>query len=289
MNRLGRVPVGNKNQVRVMGIINASPESFYKKSVHTEQRDIAKTAKQMEEGGADFIDVGGMSTAPYLNTLVPEKTEIERITKAINTIQKVSNLPVSIDTCRAGVAKAAFHLGVDILNDVTGLKHDKYMIQVLEEYHPSVIVCAFGTGRIYGNQVIQAKKLLQDSISIATKSGIPKSRIAVDPAIGFFRKNAKGIFFTKINSDWLKRDLDMIQNLKSIKLGQPLLISVSRKSFIGSLLNEKDPGKRLYGSLAAEIISVIHGADIIRTHNVKATHDAIKIAQRIKKSNLQLQ
>ncbi|MDE1766285.1 MAG: dihydropteroate synthase [Thaumarchaeota archaeon] len=282
MNRLGTVPVGNTNPVRIMGIINSSPESFYKKSVHTEQREIARVAKQMEEDGADFIDVGGMSTAPYLKTLVPEKTEIERITKAVNAVQKVSCLPVSIDTCRAGVAKVAFGLGVDILNDVTGLKHDKDMTKVLEEYCPSVIVCAFSKESAYGNQVEQARKLLRRSISIAVKSGIPKSRIAVDPAIGFFRKSAKGIFFTKINSDWLKRDLDMIQNLKSIKLGQPLLISVSRKSFIGSLLNEKDPDKRIYGSLAAEIIAVLNGADIIRTHNVKATCDAIEIARQLR-------
>jgi dihydropteroate synthase len=103
----------------------------------------------------------------------------------------------------------------------------------------------------------------------------------VDPAVGFFRKSAKGILFTKINSDWLKRDIDVIQNLASIKLGYPLLVSVSRKSFIGYLLNEKDPDKRLYGSLAAETIAILNGADIIRTHNVKATHDAIKIAQKL--------
>ncbi len=281
MNKLGSVPVGNSNPTRIMGIINASRESFYKKSVYTEPKMIAKIAKQMEEDGADLIDVGGMSTAPYLKTLVPEKTEIDRITKTISTIQKVSKLPISIDTCRASVAKKAFELGVEILNDVTGLQYDPNMIGILEEYKPSVIVCAFSKKSITGNQVTQAKSLLAKSILIAKKSGILKNKIIVDPAIGFFRKNAKGMLFTKINSDWLKRDIDVIQNLASIKLGYPLLISVSRKSFIGSLLNEKDPDKRLYGSLAAETIAILNGADIIRTHNVKATHDAIKIAQNL--------
>ncbi|MGB6463628.1 MAG: dihydropteroate synthase [Nitrosotalea sp.] len=281
MNKLGSVPVGNSNPTRIMGIINTSPESFYKKSVYTEPKEIAKIAKQMEEDGAHFIDIGGMSTAPYLKTLVPEKTEIDRITKAISAVQKVSKLPISVDTCRANVAKKAFELGVEILNDVTGLKYDQNMTEILEEYSPSVIVCAFSNQPITGNQITQAKNLLAKSILIAKKSGISKNKIVVDPAVGFFRKNAKGILFTKINSDWLKRDIDMIQNLTSIKLDYPLLVSVSRKSFIGYLLNEKDPDKRLYGSLAAETIAILNGADIIRTHNVKATHDAIKIAQKL--------
>lgn len=281
MNKLGSVPVGNSNPTRIMGIINTSPESFYKKSVYTEPKEIAKIAKQMEEDGAHFIDIGGMSTAPYLKTLVPEKTEIDRITKAISAVQKVSKLPISVDTCRANVAKKAFELGVEILNDVTGLKYDQNMTEILEEYSPSVIVCAFSNQPITGNQITQAKNLLAKSILIAKKSGISKNKIVVDPAVGFFRKNAKGILFTKINSDWLKRDIDMIQNLTSIKLDYPLLVSVSRKSFIGYLLNEKDPDKRLYGSLAAETIAILNGANIIRTHNVKATHDAIKIAQKL--------
>lgn len=282
MNRLGPVSVGRANPVRVMGIINTSPESFYKKSVYTKQKEIAKIVKQMEEDGADFVDVGGMSTAPYLKTMVSEKTEIKRVTQAINVIQKVSNLPISIDTCRSNVAKAAFDLGVEILNDVTGLQYDKDMVKVLQEYCPSVIVCAFSKTRVSGNQVTQTKNLLRQSVSIAKKSGIPKNKIIVDPAIGFFRKNAKGIFFTTTSSDWVARDLVIIQNLRSIKLEQPLLISISRKSFIGNLLHQKDPEKRLAGSLAAETVAVLNGADVIRTHNVKATCDAIQIAQELK-------
>ena len=281
MNKLGPVPVGNSNPPRIMGIINASPESFYKKSVYTEPKEIARIATQMEEDGADFIDIGGMSTAPYLKTLVPEKTEIDRITKAILAVQKICNLPISVDTCRTNVAKKAFELGVEILNDVTGLQYDQNMTVILEEYHASVIVCAFSKQPITGNQVTQTKNLLAKSISIAEKSGISKNKIVVDPAIGFFRKNAKGMLFTKINSDWLKRDIDIIRNLSSIKLGCPLLVSVSRKSFIGYLLNEKDPDKRLYGSLAAETIAVLNGANIIRTHNVKATCNAIEIAKNL--------
>jgi len=281
MNSLGTVSVGDSNPVRIMGIINTSPESFYKKSVLTDKKAIVKTAKQMEDDGADFIDIGGMSTAPYLKTLISENKEIERITAAIETIQKVSRLSISVDTCRAGVAKAALKMGVEILNDISGLKYDKDMPHILEEYRPSVIVCAFSNNLVTGNQVVKTKSLLKESVTIAKEAKIPNNKIVVDPAIGFFRKKSVSKFSTKIDSDWLKRDILVLQNLRFIKGGHPLLVSVSRKSLVGSLLNVSDPDKRLYGSLAAETICVLNGADIIRTHNVKATRDAIEIAQRL--------
>ncbi|MGB9124038.1 MAG: dihydropteroate synthase [Nitrosotalea sp.] len=282
MHELAVVRIGGCNPIRIMGIINTSPESFYKNSVFTDKRTISKVSKLMEEDGADFIDVGGMSTAPYIKTLVSEEQEIKRITIAIESIQKVSKLPISIDTCRAKVAKAALQLGVEIINDVSGLKYDKNMLNVLEEYRPSVIVCAFSHHLINGNQVTQARKLISQSVLMALKSGIPKSKIVVDPAIGFFRQKAKGILFTKINSDWLQRDILVLRNLNKIKDRYPVLISISRKSFIGKILNEPDPEKRIYGSIAAETFAALNGADILRTHNVKATSDAIKIMNGLK-------
>jgi len=282
MHRLARVRVGGSSPIRVMGIINTSPESFYKKSVFTDKKMIEKTAKLMEEDGADFIDVGGMSTAPYIQTLISEDKEIKRITNAINAIQKVSKLPVSIDTCRASVAEMALQLGAEIVNDVSGLKYDKNMIDVLEKHCPSVVLCAFSNEPVKGNQVIQAKKLINQSVALALRSGIPASQIIVDPAIGFFRKKAQGVLFTKINSDWLQRDMLILKNLKHIKQEHPILVSISRKSFIGELLDETDPDKRLYGSLAAETFAALNGADIIRTHNVKATNDIVKIVKNLK-------
>lgn len=282
MHRLARIRVGGSSPIRVMGIINTSPESFYKKSVFTDKKTIEKTAKLMEEDGADFIDVGGMSTAPYIQTLISEDKEIKRITNAINAIQKVSKLPVSIDTCRARVAEMALQLGAEIVNDVSGLKYDKNMVDVLEKHCPSVVLCAFSNEPIKGNQVIQARKLINQSVALALRSGIPASQIIVDPAIGFFRKKAQGVLFTKINSDWLQRDMLILKNLKHIKQEHPILVSISRKSFIGELLGETDPDKRLYGSLAAETFAALNGADIIRTHNVKATNDVVKIVKNLK-------
>ena len=104
MAKIAKVNVGKKNPVRIMGILNLSPESFNKKSVKTTKTAIKETVKQMENNGADFIDVGGMSTAPYLTTIVSEKTELDRILKAVKIIQNTTNLPISVDTCRSNVA-----------------------------------------------------------------------------------------------------------------------------------------------------------------------------------------
>ena len=283
MSKLGSVSVGGSNPVRIMGIVNVSPESFFKKSVITKANELANTVRKMEEEGADFIDIGGMSTAPYLNTIIPEKIESERISRAVKIVQKVSNIPISVDTCSSEVAKNALELGVDIINDISGLKYDKNMQSVIERYAPSLVLCAFSKKLVQGNPVEQTKNLLRQSIDIAKSANIPTSRITVDPAIGFFREKAKGKFFTRINSDWVKRDVVILKNLSSINLGHPLLVSVSRKSFIGKLLKIKDPNDRLYGSLAAEAIAVINGADIIRTHNVKATKEVVAISQKLSK------
>lgn len=284
MNKLGSVNVGGTNPVRIMGILNTSPESFYKKSIK-KGKEIAHTVQQMEQDGADFVDVGAMSTAPYLTTIISEKQEIKRIIDAIKQIQNASNLPISVDTCRAGVAKAALDLGVDIINDVTGLKYDKEMINIISKSQPSLVLCAYGKKPLKGNLIAQTKLLLKESIMLAKSAGIPTNRIALDPAIGFFRKTGKNPFYTKINSDWHKRDLDVLQNLSSVKLNFPILVSVSNKSFIGKILNRQDPADRIFGSVAAEVISVLNGADIIRTHNVRQTKDAITIAEKFSRQS----
>ena len=281
MTRIAKLGVGGKNPVRIMGILNTSPESFYKKSIQTTKTQIRNSIKEMENAGADFIDVGGMSTAPYLSTMVSEKTESKRILEAIKIIQNVSNVPISVDTCRAKPAKDALEHGVEIINDISGLKYDEKMKDVISDFSPSLILCAFSSKVVTGN-TISTKKLLQESLKIAKKSHIKSDKIVLDPSVGFFRKQGNGPFFTKINSDWVKRDLTIIQNLNSIKGNYPVLVSVSNKSFLGEIL-QKEPSDRLFGSVTAEAISVINGADIIRTHNVNATKDAVTIASKLKK------
>jgi dihydropteroate synthase len=235
----------------------------------------------MEDDGADFVDVGGMSTAPYLSTMVSEKTEAERIIKAVKIIQQVSNLPISVDTCRAEVAKESLELGVDIINDITGLKYDPMMPKIIEKFCPSLVLCAFSKKFITGDQLLKTKNLLKESLNIAKSVGIPSTKTVLDPAIGFFRKTGSGTLFTKINTDWTKRDLLILKNLKSIKMNKPILVSVSNKSFIGKILKKQHLSDRLAGTLVTEAVSIINGADIIRTHNVDKTKEVITIIQKL--------
>ena len=281
MNKLADVPIGGQNPIRIMGIINTSPESFYKKTIVSKKHAITLLVRKIEEEGANFIDIGGMSTAPYLSTYISEKIESQRIIQAIKIIQKVSNLPISVDTCRASVANDALEEGVEIINDISGLKFDKKMLKVLEKYQPSLVLCAFSKKLVTGNQIIKTKELLKQSLSMARSIDISPKKIVFDPAIGFFRKKGKGPFFTKINSDWFERDLLILKNLKSLKMNHPLLVSVSNKSFIGKLLKKDNPKDRLFGSVVAEAIAVLNGADIIRTHNVLETKQAVEIAQSL--------
>ena len=281
VNKLGPIHVGNSNPVRIMGILNTSPESFYKKSISIGKERIRDAVSRMEDEGADFIDVGGMSTAPYISTMISEKTETSRIIKAVKIVQQISNLPISVDTSRATVAKEALELGVDIINDVSGLKYDPMMPKTIEKYCPSLILCAFSKKTITGNQILKTKYLIKESLKIAKSANIPKSKIVIDPAIGFFRKEGMGSLFTKINSDHVQRDLLILKNLRSIKSDSPILVSVSNKSFIGKILKKKNPIDRIYGSIAAELVAIRNGVDIIRTHNVDKTKNAMTIAQKL--------
>ena len=281
MSKLANVGVGGKNPVRIMGILNTSPESFYKNSIKTSKQTISNSIKQMEIDGADFIDVGGMSTAPYHSTVVSEKTEKNRIEKAITIIQNSSNLPISVDTCRATVAESALEMGAEIINDISGLKYDDKMKKVISKYNPSLVLCAFEKKVVSGNSINVTKNLLNQSVKITEKINYSKNKIVLDPSIGFFRRSGKGPFFTKIQTDWFERDLQIIKNLNQIKQNFPILVSVSNKSFLGKLLGKENPSDRLFGSIAAEAICVLNGADIIRTHNVSQTKDAVKVASKL--------
>ena len=284
MTKLGNLVVGRKNDITIMGILNISPESFYKKSIKSTKSQIAQHLCDMEENGANIIDIGGMSTAPYLKTIVSEKIESERITKTIKIIQNLSNIPISVDTCRASVAKDALELGIDVINDISGLKYDRNMPKVVEKYNPSLILCSYSKKIVKRNFVNETKKFLNESIKIAKTAQISKDKIVIDPAIGFFRRSSdvkNNLPYTKITHDWVQRDIEIIKKLKSLKTTYPILVSVSNKSFLGKLLGKEDPVDRYTGTTIAEMFSIINGASIIRTHNPKITSDVIKMTKSL--------
>ncbi len=272
--------MGGSRPVRIMGVINASPESFYKGSVAAGYGDAARAAARMEAEGADIIDVGGMSTAPYLRAAVPEEAEARRVARAVEAAVGAAGLPVSVDTCRAAAAEAGMRSGASILNDVTGLKHDPGMAAVLSRHSPSVVLCAHRRRARDGGPG-ETASALRESAELAARAGVPPGRAVADPAVGFFRRGGRGRLFSRIaSSGAARRDAEVLDRLREVGegAGLPLLASVSRKSFLGALFGQEDPASRLPGSLAFEALAVMRGADAVRTHDVAATAAAVDAA-----------
>ncbi|MEM4699903.1 MAG: dihydropteroate synthase [Candidatus Nezhaarchaeales archaeon] len=275
--RLARVELGDGLPVRIMGVINVSPESFYKGSVRTGRDQVAEAAVRLVEEGADVIDVGARSTAPYLNTAIPLEEERRRMVEAVRAVKDSVDAPVSADTTSSLVAEAALRAGAEIVNDVSGLKGDPAMARVVADHHASVIVCARGAGPARGRPVRRVVDALRESLRIAALAGIDEELVAVDPAIGFFRLP---------EYPWYLWDCEVIAGLAEVRreTGRPICIGVSRKSFIGALLGYERPEDRLYGSLSATAIAVFNGADLVRTHDVAATRDAVRMAESIRRA-----
>lgn len=282
MTFIGNVTIGDRIPVRIMGIINASPESFYKNSINTSIREITKTAREMQQYGADILDIGAMSTAPYLETNISVEEELKRMRYALEGVKKGCDLPISIDTPRSKVAKEAIKYGVNAINDISGLKYDENMRYTISKAKIPVIIGAFGDRRSSGRsgKVSSTIKTLNESLLIAKRARIDDNNIIIDPSIGFFRAEAKNSFFTKIKDmSWYTRDIEAISKLRKLKIfSKPICISVSRKSFIGTLFQLK-PKDRLIPSIVSEIISVINGANMIRTHDVKQTVQALTMLE----------
>ena len=284
--RVKNLEIGN-GKPKIMGIINTSPESFYKESISVDEKILSDRAIKMEKDGVDIIDIGGMSTAPYLNTLISVDKEIERIRGAINAIKNVCRVPVSIDTCRADVVKASIELGIDLVNDVTGLKYDGKMKNVITSSGLPIIIGAYGNRSITyrSGDISETINILQESIQLAIQSGINEDKLIIDPLVGFFRMVGNNPFFTKISHEnWYERDIGIISNLKNLStLSKPICISVSRKSFIGHLFG-LTAIERLIPSIISQVICLQNGTDIIRTHDVKETKVALALLDRFSKS-----
>ena len=283
MGYIGDISIGN-NSIKIMGILNISPESFYKNSIKTSIKEISSYAKKLENDGADIVDIGAMSTAPYLNTMISSDEEKLRLKKAIKIIKDNCNLPISVDTPRSIVAEEAIKMGAEAINDVCGLKYDNKMAEIASKYDVPVIIGAYDKNphKLFQGKSFSTKKILNDSITIAQKAGIKKTNIIIDPSIGFFRTEGNNPFFTKItNIPWYHRDIEIISNLKKLsKFSLPICISVSNKSFLGKLL-DLTTDERIIPSLIMEVIAIINGATFIRTHNVKETRLALNTLQLI--------
>jgi dihydropteroate synthase len=270
--RIGGLLVGVGQPVRVMGVINVSPESFFPGSVRRTPEEVAETAAAMVEAGAEIIDVGGMSSAPYKEVWVSEDVEVERLRWAVRAVRNVVDVPVSADTFRARAAEAALREGAEMVNDVTGLRNSPEIAVLVKEYSASLIVMANDVG---GDVDVMEGVLnqLKASLETAERHGVEPDRVVIDPGVGFHRRHAK---------KWYVVDGEIVRRLGELRvLGRPICVGVSRKSFIGKVTGRDDPATRVYGSVAAEALAAYNGADIIRTHNPAESLDAIKVASHI--------
>lgn len=270
---LAGVRIGVGQPVRLMAALNVSGESFYAGSVHRDAGALRDAAQRAVAEGADIVDLGAKSTAPYRDTAIPVGEEARRMTWAVEAVAAAVSVPLSADTTSAPVAAAALAAGARIVNDVSGLHGDDAMGAV--EVRADGVVLAASPGRQpIGDPIAQVRARLADSLARAALAGIAQQAIVLDPGIGFF--TAGGVSAAAFNC----AVLDRLRSL--LDLGPPLLVGVSRKAFLGRIAGHDDPADRLAASIAAAALAVYNGAAIIRTHDVGATRDAVRIAQAIR-------
>ena len=258
---------------RVMGIVNVTPDSFSDGGKFNTTDKAIQHALTLVEGGADILDIGGESTRPGA-TPVPLDEELKRVIPVIQGLRDVG-VPLSIDTYKPEVMRAAIEAGADIVNDVCALQEPN----ALEIVAPSQVgICLMHMqGRPqtmqadphYDNVVQEVAEFLASRLKAAEQAGIDRSRIVLDPGFGFGKRTA--------------HNLTLLNEMQAIQaLGQPLLVGLSRKSVLGQVLGS-NVDERLHASIAASVISVMKGANIVRVHDVKPTVDALKIVAAVMK------
>jgi dihydropteroate synthase len=282
----------------VMGILNVTPDSFsgdgllpplpLRKGQGEGIEAAIEQAKDFLSNGADILDVGGESTRPGSQTVSAE-AELERVIPVISAIAKeFPDALISIDTCKARVAEAAFEAGAHILNDVWGLRADPEIASVAAAFHVPVILMhnrsnpasvevreQLGNayiGSTYTNLVEEVKQELLASVELAKNAGIAESHMILDPGIGFGKTR--------------EHNLELIDRLDEIRLlGYPVLLGPSRKSFIGFTL-DLPPDQRVEGTAAAVAVGIVRGADIIRVHDVREMARVAKMTDAIVRSSV---
>ncbi|MFW9841243.1 MAG: dihydropteroate synthase [Candidatus Thorarchaeota archaeon] len=269
MVNVGGLLVGPEHPVRVMGVINLSPESFYRGSVAESPEDFERQYRRAVSEGADIIDIGGASTAPssvYNTSEVSREEEIRRVSVAFQSLTDMK-VPISIDTTSSRVAELALDYGASIVNDVSGLQADPKMASLVAD-RQAVVILMSSCNPPCGS-VQKSLDSLKASLMIARDNGVDPGRIILDPGIGFGKPPVV--------------DYSILRNLdKFVVFGFPLLVGVSRKAFIGHLLGQSNPEDRLVGSIAATSIAVMNGAHIIRAHDVKEAMVAARIGEAIR-------
>lgn len=262
--------IGNKEfkngKTYIMGILNVTPDSFSDGGTHNTPDAALCHAKKMIDEGVDIIDIGGESTRPGY-TKISDEEEISRIAPVIKAVKKEFDIPVSVDTYKSAVAKAAILAGADMVNDIWGLKYDPNMANTVKKYNTAVCIMHNRDNSVYNDLLADIENDLKESIKIAKSVGIADDKIVIDPGIGFAKSLSDNLITTK--------HMD-----KFIKLGYPLLYGSSRKSMIGLTL-DLPADERVEGTLATTVYACIKGAMFVRVHDIKENRRIIDMTHAI--------
>ena len=258
----------------VVGILNVTPDSFYEGSRRPDSARAIAAGVAMAAEGADIIDVGGESSRPGAQP-VSEDEELNRVLPVVRGLRRALTLPISIDTYKSGTARAALDAGADIVNDISALRFDPGMISlVAAEKVPIVLMHMQGTPRtmqvepLYEDVTREVRDFLAMQLYEGMDAGIAAESIILDPGIGFGKT--------------IEHNLQLLRGLPALAaLGQPLLVGVSRKAFIGKILG-LESADRLEGSRAAAVAAALAGANIVRVHDVAETSKVIRVADAIR-------
>ncbi len=259
----------------IMGVINITHDSFYSASRYTTEDIVERVAREMEEEGADFIDIGAESSRPGSDP-ISEKEEISRLKKTLPTVIKNTKVPISIDTYKADVASYAIDQGVKIVNDISGLRFDKRIVQVIAKNKVSVVIMHIkGTPKNmqvnphYDDLMGELHHYFRKRIDFATQEGIALERIIIDPGLGFGKR--------------LEDNYEIINRLDELtSFARPILVGHSRKSFIGKPFNIS-PEQRLEGTLGVAAILIRNGVSILRVHDVSESKKVAMLIDRMQK------
>ncbi|MBI2791248.1 MAG: dihydropteroate synthase [Gammaproteobacteria bacterium] len=259
-------------RLKIMGIVNVTPDSFYDGGRYYERDQAISHAMQLIREGADIIDIGGESTRPGAKPVSIDE-ECDRVIPIIEYLSKETATPISIDSRHTAVMKAALHAGAQIVNDVSGMQDATARELVAKHQVPVCIMHMQGKPEtmqhapIYTDIIQEVLLFLKNRIELCEKAGILRENIWIDPGFGFGKT--------------LEHNLTLLSNLSSFKqLGCEILVGLSRKSMFGKLLNKPEE-QRLHGSIAGTVVACLQGATIIRTHDVSATKDALAVVDAL--------
>lgn len=254
----------------VMGIINATPDSFSGDGIGGDADKALELARRFVEAGADIIDVGGESTRPGAAP-VPVDEELRRVIPVIEKLASEIPVPISVDTYKSEVARRAVEAGACIINDVWGLKKDPKLADIAASTGSLLIITQNQRDSAFKDFWPELVQSLKKSIEFARSRGVPEGNIIIDPGIGFGKT--------------VEQNLEILRRLSELKaLGRPILIGPSRKSFIGAAL-DLPVDQRLEGTAAAVAIGIAHGADIIRVHDVPQMVRVARMCDAIVRGN----